>query len=82
VLQSIAVARYPHLFERRSFSGVVYLIFLATMPGAELERAVPVGDGPQHLAGDLAAPGPQAGMRAINQAVAALVDHPEPAGVG
>ena len=31
VLQSIALARYPHLFEWRSFSGAVYLIFLATM---------------------------------------------------
>jgi hypothetical protein len=31
VLQSIALARYPHLFEWRSFAGVVYLIFLATM---------------------------------------------------
>jgi hypothetical protein len=31
VLQSIALARYPHLFEWRSSSGVVYLIFLATM---------------------------------------------------
>jgi hypothetical protein len=31
VLQSIALARYPHLFDWRSFSGVVYLIFLATM---------------------------------------------------
>ena len=31
VLQSIALARYPHLFEWRSVSGVVYLIFLATM---------------------------------------------------
>jgi hypothetical protein len=31
VLQSIALARYPHLFEWRSPSGIVYLIFLATM---------------------------------------------------
>jgi hypothetical protein len=31
VLQSIALARYPHLFAWRSPSGVVYLIFLATM---------------------------------------------------
>jgi len=31
VLQSIALARYPHLFEWRSAAGIVYLIFLATM---------------------------------------------------
>jgi hypothetical protein len=31
VLQSIALARYPHLFEWRSPAGIVYLIFLATM---------------------------------------------------
>jgi hypothetical protein len=31
VLQSIALARYPHLFEWRSSAGIVYLIFLATM---------------------------------------------------
>lgn len=31
VLQSIALARYPHLFEWQSPSGIVYLIFLATM---------------------------------------------------
>ena len=31
VLQSIALARYPHLFQWRSPSGVVYLIFLATI---------------------------------------------------
>jgi hypothetical protein len=30
-LQFIALARYPHLFEWRSPSGIVYLIFLATM---------------------------------------------------
>jgi threonine/homoserine/homoserine lactone efflux protein len=30
VLQSIALARYPHLFQWRSASGVVYLIFVAT----------------------------------------------------
>ena len=31
VLLSIALARYPHQFEWRSASGIVYLIFLATM---------------------------------------------------
>jgi hypothetical protein len=31
VLQSIALARYPHLFQWRSPAGIVYLIFLATM---------------------------------------------------
>jgi len=31
VLQSIALARYPHLFEWRSPAGIGYLIFLATM---------------------------------------------------
>ena len=31
VLQSIALARYPHLFEWRSPAGIVYLTFLATM---------------------------------------------------
>jgi predicted outer membrane lipoprotein len=31
VLQSIALARYPHLFHWRSPAGIVYLIFLATM---------------------------------------------------
>jgi hypothetical protein len=31
VLQSIALARYPDLFEWRSPAGIVYLIFLATM---------------------------------------------------
>jgi hypothetical protein len=31
VLLSIALARYPHQFEWRSGSGIVYLIFLATM---------------------------------------------------
>ena len=31
VLQSIALARYPHLFAWRSAAGIVYLIFLATM---------------------------------------------------
>lgn len=31
VLQSIALARYPHLFDWRSPAGIVYLIFLATM---------------------------------------------------
>jgi hypothetical protein len=31
VLQSIALARYPHLFEWQSPAGIVYLIFLATM---------------------------------------------------
>ncbi len=31
VLLSIALARYPHLFEWRSASGIVYLIFLVTM---------------------------------------------------
>src|SRR5215469_6046562 len=31
VLQSIALARYPHLFEWRSPAGIAYLIFLATM---------------------------------------------------
>ena len=31
VLLAIALARYPHQFEWRSVSGIVYLIFLATM---------------------------------------------------
>jgi hypothetical protein len=31
ILQSIALVRYPHLFQWRSPSGVVYLIFLATI---------------------------------------------------
>ena len=31
VLQCIALARYPHLFQWRSPAGIVYLIFLATM---------------------------------------------------
>ncbi len=31
VLLSIALARYPHQFAWRSASGLVYLIFLATM---------------------------------------------------
>ncbi len=31
VLLSVALARYPHLFEWRSAAGIVYLIFLVTM---------------------------------------------------
>jgi hypothetical protein len=31
VLLAVALARYPHLFEWRSASGIVYLIFLVTM---------------------------------------------------
>ena len=31
VLLSVALARYPHLFEWRSVSGIAYLIFLVTM---------------------------------------------------
>jgi hypothetical protein len=32
ILQSIALGRYPHQFEWASSSGVIYLVFLVTMP--------------------------------------------------
>jgi hypothetical protein len=44
VLLSVALARYPHQFEWRSISGIVYLIFLVTMlltGAAGLARGLP-----------------------------------------
>jgi hypothetical protein len=59
LLQSIALARYPSHFAWRSASGVIYLIFLATMllTGAVmlvrgLSRTEPTADDPAALPGD------------------------------